>query len=113
MSNIKIIGKDEYVGIYELADIDVNGEVQLSHAKYDVRGGQEAAMQFSLISYHLKHLMGEVLTVAEATIDDERKLNATKSLIKDKFHAKVDWVYTMCGYPVDQDSGLVDIEEEV
>lgn len=54
----------------------------------------------SFVNAHLSHLMGEVLTVIDATIDEERKLKATKDLIRDKFSSKMDWLYEQANYPV-------------
>lgn len=76
------------------------------------RDGRERVMRFSLVSKQMRWLQGEVLTVLEASIEDDRKLKAVKDLIKDKFSAKISWIYELCGMP-EETQGLNDeIEPE-
>lgn len=114
MSNIKIIGHDDLVGVYELAKVkdQLEGTVD-GHLKYEIERGVEAAMRFSLISKQFRYLLGEVLTILEATVEDERRLNATKSLLKDKFHAKINWVYEQCGTPEEEQEYLTNEPDPV
>ena len=74
--------------------------------QYVIERGSEAAMRFSIISYQLKHLLGETLTTLEAVIADERQLKAAKSLVKNQFHSKIDWIYEQCGCPEDEQDYL-------
>lgn len=120
LNEIKIIGQDDLVGVYELTEMWQGGSNEpsvkidgLAHSKYEIEAGKEAAMRFSLISKQFRYLLGEVLTVLEATIENDRKLQATKSLVKDKFHSKIDWVYKQCGYPEEEQEFLSDGEETV
>lgn len=113
LSEIKIIGQDDLVGVYELTEMWKGGSNEpsvkmdgLAHSKYEIESGKEAAMRFSLISKQFRYLLGEVLTVLEATIDNDRKLQATKQLTKDKFHAKIDWIYQQCGMPEEEQEFL-------
>lgn len=111
--NIKIIGWDGLVGVYEMGIIpykETDGTLTSEHEghiKYEIESGEEAAMRFSLIAKQFKHLMGEILTTLEATIDNDRKLEATKKIIKDQVHAKVNWVYEQCGCPEEEQDYLM------
>lgn len=102
MNKIKIIGRNENLGTYFLCE-----EGHDLQERYDIERGVEAAMRFSLISYQLKHLLGETLTTIEAVIADDRQLKAVKSLIKSQFHAKIDWIYEQCGCPEDEQEYLL------
>ena len=96
----KILGFDNKSGFYQLEE---NGKV----AEHEMeRGSGEFALRFSAVSRHLRWLQGEILTVLEATIDDERKLKATKEIAKDKFNAKISWIYEMCGTPEEEQDAL-------
>lgn len=63
---------------------------------------EEKALRFSLASRHFRWLQGEILTIIEATIRDERQLKAVKDLVRDKFSSKISWLYEQCGAPEDQ-----------
>lgn len=111
----KIIGHNEHMGVYNLVvlgsgDTDgilKRGDEVIGQEKFELeRGGTENYMRFSFVSMHLKHLMGEVLTTLEASISDERQLKATKSIIKNYFGRKIDWVYENCGMPEDEQEYL-------
>lgn len=113
LSEIKIIGHDDLVGVYELSEMWQGGTNEasvkmdgLAHSKYEIEKGKEAAMRFSLISKQFKYLLGEVLTVLEATVDNDRKLQAIKSITKDKFHARINWIYEQCGTPEEEQEYL-------
>lgn len=97
------IGYDEIDGIYTLT----NGTKLVEPREI---GGPERVMRFSLISRQLRWLQGELLTILEATIDDNRKLEATKNLVKDKFNSKISWIYELCGAPVEEEKGLEEVE---
>lgn len=101
----KVLSYRKEIGICESKS---NSDVS---EKFELIRGELAVMDFSLISQQVKWLMGEVLTVTEAVIDDERKLKATKDLIKDKFSAKLSWIYELCGMPEENQDGLLDPEE--
>lgn len=114
----KILGYDDLVGVYELGIVSTGSTSReedirvVCHQKHEMdREGGENYMRFSLVSRHLRWLQGEILTVLEATIDDDRKLNATKQLVKDKISAKISWIYEQCGIPTEQDYALSDTEE--
>lgn len=118
MNKYKIIGYNEHHGVYDCTHA---GEVSVEtdntksirgFEKYEVVGGEEAAMRFSLIAFQIKHLLGEVLTTVEATIPESRQQSAVKSIIKNQFHSKLDWIYTQCGYPAGEDEYLMEPEEK-
>jgi hypothetical protein len=54
---------------------------------------EEVVARYSFISQQIKWLMKDVLTILEATIGDDRQLNALKLLTKEKFSAKLDWIF--------------------
>lgn len=101
MKNDKVvIGYNERDGIYALTE---RGSFEPFVIE---RGGPEKVARFSFMSRQLRWLQGEILTVAEAVIDDPRKLEATKALIKDRFSAKISWIYELCGTPEDEQRAL-------
>lgn len=117
MNKYKIIGYNEHHGVYDCTHA---GEVEEStncrgikgFEKYEIVHGEEAAMRFSLIAFQIKHLLGEVLTTVEASIPESRQQNAIKSIIKNQFHSKLDWIYSQCGYPEGEDEYLMEVEEK-
>ena len=91
-TDVEIIGYN-VSGIYKLTETGEKETFELT------RGSKERVFRFSLISQQLRWLQKEMLTIAEATTDDNRKLEATKTLIKDKISAKISWIYELCGTP--------------
>ena len=76
--------------IKEMNPIDISSKIkELNGLGYDG------------INSQIRHLMGDVLTVVEASYPEGKQLEAVKSLIKSKFSAKLSWVYELCGYPED------------
>lgn len=111
--NGKIIGHNEYVGVYELQPMYQAGSNENSKVcgiyqkKFELeRGTGENYMRFSYMSMQLRHLQGEILTIIEASIDDDRKLKAVKDLIKDKVSSKLSWIYENCGTPEEEQDAL-------
>lgn len=108
----KIIGHNEYIGVYNYGIVSTGGtpiggnEDVVSQEKFELDKSEENFMRFSFVSLHLKHLMGEVLTTLEASISDERQLKATKSIVKNYFGRKLDWIYENCGCPEDEQDSL-------
>ena len=105
----KIIGYNEHHGIYDCTHAGETIETENSKSirgfeKYEVVHGEEAAMKYSLIAFQMKHLLGEMLTIVEATIPEGSQQKSVKSLVKDKFHSKLDWIYTLCGTPEEMDA---------
>lgn len=99
-TNIKIIGRNDLMGTYFLTEVKgPDNKLHDGMEEYEIENGQEAAMRFSMVSFQLKHLMGEMLTTLEAVVADERQLKAAKSLVKNQFHSKIDWIYEQCGAP--------------
>lgn len=93
MNDLKVLGYDDEIGICtHLSNSD-------TPEKHELNRGEKAVMEYSLIEQQIKWLMGEILTVIDATIDDERKLKAVKDIIKDKFSNKLNWIYELCGMP--------------
>lgn len=107
---MKIITHDNALGICEYIPAGKDNTVQLQPGIELVRG-EPRALHFNMASYHLKHLMGEVLTILEATVENERQLIAAKSIIKNYFGRKIDWIYELCGMPEDGQEGLTEPEE--
>lgn len=99
-----ILGYSIGDGIYTLSD---DGELK---KEVLVRDGKERLLRFSLVSQQIKWLQKELLTIAEATVE-ERKLEPTKRLIKDKFNAKISWLYELCGMPEEQQDFLDEPED--
>jgi len=102
-NGVKVLSYYKDIGICESRNQEPAHKAELIRGEY-------AVMDFSLISQQIKWLMGEVLTITEAVIDDERKLKATKDIIKDKFSNKLNWIYELCGMP-SNDEGLIDPED--
>lgn len=102
-SLVKVIGFHDKEGVYWF---ETDGTAASNHSNEFERNGTEAYMRFSFVARHLRWLQGEILTIAEATIDDSRKLKATKDLIRDKFNAKISWIYEQCGMPKDEQDAL-------
>lgn len=103
MKTVKVIGFSDKEGFYYY---ETNGGDKTAHSHEFTRDGEERLMRFSFVARHLRWLQGEILTIAEATIDDERKLTATKDLLRDKFNAKISWIYEQCGMPVNEQDAL-------
>lgn len=112
----KILGFNDVMGVYNYIVYESKGEnnspiipVCVGVEKFELeRNGIENYMRFSLISRNFRWLMGEILTIIEASIDDERKLKAVKDLIKDKFSAKISWIYEQCGCPEEEQDELLE-----
>lgn len=116
----KIIGWNEHIGVYNLVPLGSGSSDGSTPSSVDMvgqqkfeleRNGQENYLRFSYVSRQLRYLQGEILTLMEATIDDERKLKAVKDLVKDKFSAKISWVYENCGCPEEEEHGLGELGE--
>lgn len=118
----KIIGYNDHIGVYNFGLVgpvnapmggDRGDDCVISQEKFELkRGGEENYMRFSYVSKQLRYLMGEILTTLEASISDERQLKATKSIVKNYFGRKLDWIYENCGMPEEeQDSLGLGIEE--
>jgi len=105
MSKNKILGYAPHIGVYELGPVKgPDGKIHEDGQTAFVleRGSGENYMRFSFVSRYLRVLMGEVLTVVDATLTDPRQLKAVKDLIKKDFSLKINWIYEQCGYPEDE-----------
>lgn len=107
---MKIITHDDALGTCEYIPGTKNSPPSLQPG-IELMRGDPRALHFNMVSFHLKHLMGEMLTVLEATIDSDRKLNATKSIVKARFSRKLDWIYEICGLPEDGTDHFMPISE--
>lgn len=110
MSKNKILGFAPHIGVYELGPVKgPDGKMHENGQTAFVleRGSGENYMRFSFVSRHLRWLMGEVLTVVDATVADQRQLKAAKDLIKRDFASKISWIYEQCGCPEDEQSDLL------
>ena len=107
----KIIGHREDIGVYNLDSvIDVHTKQwTICKKEFELnKSVDENYMRFSFVNFHLKHLMGEVLTTIEASIQDEKQLNAVKSIIKNYFSKKLGWIFENCACPEDRDNSLLE-----
>ena len=59
------------------------------------------AFGVTFVNQHLSHLSGDIYTILEAVIDDQRKLKATKDLVRSKFSSKMDWLYEQSNCLID------------
>lgn len=116
--HIGIIGIDKNDSTYNLCPLGSAGTdtpfvcQYAGKQKFELdKSNRENYMRFSFVSRHLRWLLGEILTIIDATIDDERKLKATKDLVKDKFSSKISWIYENCSCPEEEQNGLLDEEE--
>ena len=106
----KVIGWSKQAGIYELCVLASGGSNEptvlqaLGRNRFElVKNGEENYFRYSFVSFHIRNLMGEILTTLEASITDERQLNAAKSIVKNYFGRKLDWLYENAGVPEDAD----------
>ena len=114
----KVIGWNEERGVYNL-NVVASGGTNEKTTVYGVgkekfsldKSEPENYMRFSYMSYHLKHLMGEVLTIVEASIHNEKQCDAVKAIIKKDFGRKLDWIYENCACPEEEQDFLMSIEE--
>lgn len=121
LSPCSIIGHNEWLGVYKLdplTDAQTEGSgtkekfiVGMSNFELD-KSVDENYMRFSYVAFHLKHLMGEVLTAVEASVVNETQLKAVKSIIKNNFSKKLDWIYENCACPEEEQNSLMDQEGE-
>lgn len=118
-----IIGHYEHMGVYKLEQLtsgvlDGSGAKETDHIvgmtkfELDKTEQEENFMRFSFVAFHLKHLMGEVLTAVEASITNETQLKAVKSIIKGNFSKKLDWIYENCACPEEEQESLIDSDDE-
>jgi len=77
---------------------------------YDITNCKETKLGFSPIKSQLNFLKGKVLTVIDASIQDEIQRKAIKDLIHNAFEEQIDWIYQLCGLPSTPDT--MDISEE-
>jgi len=89
--DFRVVGWCHPLGIYEY-----NPDGTMTPFLVDASDGEVAA-RYSFVSQQIKWLMKDVLTILEATIADDRQLNALKLLTKDKFSAKLDWIFQQMG----------------
>lgn len=69
-------------------------------------------LPYSAIEAQVRYLMGDVLTVIDASFSEGEQKKAVKDLIKSKFSAKLSWLYELCGYPnLGENSHISEIEE--
>lgn len=101
-----VLGFSKTNGLYW---IDPKGDFHYANEEPRERsnGTVEYTMRFEFVSQHLKWLQREILTIIEATADKE-KLNAVKELVKDRFNAKISWLYETSGLMENQQDGLSD-----
>lgn len=60
---------------------------------------KEVKLEYIVIERQVKYLQGKVLTILEASCQNETQLQAIKGLVKDTFSSQLSWIYELCGYP--------------
>lgn len=105
----KILGYSDKIGVYYLTSVASGGSNMkttveaISKSKFELdKSEPENYLRYSYVSMQIRNLMGEVLTTLEASITDERQLKASKSIIKNYFGRKLDWIYENCHCPNDE-----------
>ena len=63
-------------------------------------------ISYELIEGNFKHVQGQVLTIVEAVLEDDRQLKAAKDLIKNSFNEVLTRMYQLCLY-----NGVADTED--
>lgn len=109
--HLMIIGwDDDFLGMYQYFPSIDSPAQNPSKIKFEMRQSEdgERVFRFDLVSRHLRWLQGEVLTVIDAVITNDKQLKATKDLVKGKFSSKIDWLYQLGGLMEDQQDGLID-----
>lgn len=67
--------------------------------EFEVPDIKEQKLGYLEIESQLRHLLGEVLTIVDASYTSDLQRKAVKDLIKNAYSAKMSWVYELCGYP--------------
>ncbi len=92
-------GADLATGTFEVLDwpensgivvIGNNGGIQ--PFEMDKSKDVEYAFRWAFMRKHFHHLQGEILTILDAVVEDDRRLKATKDLAREKFSSKIDWL---------------------
>lgn len=58
--------------------------------------GKEVSLDYGAIQSQLSFLQGKVLTVIDASYNNERQLKAVKDLVKSAFHEQQTWILQIC-----------------
>lgn len=78
-------------------------ELTIDDSLSAVTGIMESPFDRSLsvegISVHLKSLLGDVLTIVDASMADPVQRKATKDIVKKAFYGKMDWIFTLVTDP--------------
>lgn len=61
------------------------------------------AFRYDFVQDNLNNLLGQVLTVVDASVDGEKN-KAVKDLIREKFHSKMGWFGEVAHSPKDEKS---------
>jgi hypothetical protein len=70
-----------------------------SEVPYKITECKEKEMDYFAIKAQIGHLKGKVLTIIDASIENEQKNKAIKDLIHEVFFSQLDWIYQLCGLP--------------
>ncbi len=80
----------------ELEAVDVLGNTGTIEPIMDeMFTGEEKPLDAYRVLSILKHLQGKVLTVVDATFNDEKRIKYVKDLVKDCFSQSSNWLYEM------------------
>lgn len=60
--------------------------------------GETKSLDYSTIETQVKFLQGKVLTVVDASHNDQRQLKAVKDLVNKMFSEQLSWIAQLC-YP--------------
>jgi len=66
---------------------------------YKISDCEEKELGYKAIAAQISFLLGKVLTIIDASIEDEQRNKAIKDLIRNAFSDKLDWIYQLCGLP--------------
>lgn len=80
----------------ELEAVDILGNTGIIEPIMDeMFTGEEKPLNAYRVLSILKHLQGKVLTVVDATFNDEKRIKYVKDLVKDCFSQSSNWLYEM------------------
>ena len=70
-----------------------------SEIPFKISEAEEKELGYTAIHAQIRFLMGKVLTIIDACIEDKQRNKAIKDLIRNTFADKLDWIYQLCGLP--------------
>lgn len=71
------------------------------------------ALQFDTIKIQTKYLQGEILTLIEAAIANEKQCKAVKDVVHMAFRRKLNWFKELCGHSTNYTDDTLGLEDTV